>query len=225
MERGGVKFIDPKVAVDFLMPRHYAGRRPPVSKAFGWYVDGELKAVCTYGKPAAPKVCEGILGTEWKNNVYELNRLCRTEDFDWPLSYFVAQTLRMLKPFNWIIISYSDTAMHHNGYIYQACNFLYTGQTKARTDIFPGFGKHGRHYLTSDLNNEIRILRSAKNRYVYFCTNDKHLREEWLAKMRWPILPYPKDENQHYILGEYMRPTYINKYTGEILDEKELMSC
>ena len=114
-------------AVDFLLPRHYSGRKPCVSKAFGWVVDGELKAVITYGKPVNRCLCTGICGEEWSSHVYELNRMCRREEFHKPLSHFVSFTLNALKPLDWIIVSYSDTAMNHHGYVYQACNFLYTG--------------------------------------------------------------------------------------------------
>ena len=57
---GDIKEIEYKTAVDFLLPKHYSGRIPSITKAFGWYVDNELKAVCTFGKPASPpsvKVC------------------------------------------------------------------------------------------------------------------------------------------------------------------------
>lgn len=58
--KGRVEYIDYQTAVDFLLPRHYSGRVPSISKAFGWYINGELKAVCSFGKPASPhhvKVC------------------------------------------------------------------------------------------------------------------------------------------------------------------------
>ena len=50
-------------AVAFLLPRHYSGRKPVVSKAFGLIDDGVLQAVITYGKPASPSVCVGICGS------------------------------------------------------------------------------------------------------------------------------------------------------------------
>ena len=60
--RGEVLEISPKIASDFLLPRHYSGRIPSITKAFGWFVDGELKAVCTFGKPASPYICDGVCG-------------------------------------------------------------------------------------------------------------------------------------------------------------------
>lgn len=209
MLTGEIKEISSKTASDFLLPRHYSGRIPSISYAFGWYVGESLQAVCTFGKPASNALCCGLCGKEYSSCVYELNRLCREENFNQPLSHFVGKVLRMLKPKNIIIVSYSDTAMHHNGYIYQACNFLYTGQTAERTDIFTGIGKHSRHYTNEEKERTVRVVRSAKNRYVYFCTSDKKLKRTWEKALKYPIQPYPKAENQNYVLGEYIKPKYV----------------
>ena len=126
--QGVIRQIDSKTAAKFLLPKHYSGRKPSITRAYGWFVGNELKAVCTFGKPASPAPCNGVCGEQWSANVYELNRLCRVDDFNLPLSQFVSTCLRDLKQLDWIIISYSDTSMGHHGYIYQACNFIYTGE-------------------------------------------------------------------------------------------------
>ena len=130
------KKINYRTAVDFLLPRHYSGRVPVVSYAYGLYNEGELMAVCTFGTPATPALCKGIAGEEYRKKVLELNRLCRVDEYNGQLSQFVGWCLKQLKPLNVIVVSYSDTDMNHHGYIYQACNFLYTGMTKRRTDKY-----------------------------------------------------------------------------------------
>ena len=45
--------ISSEQAITFLLPRHYSGRKPNISIAFGWFDNDELKAVCTFGKPAS----------------------------------------------------------------------------------------------------------------------------------------------------------------------------
>ena len=52
--KGKIEQIDYETAINFLLPKHYSGRKPVISKAFGWYLEGKLKAVCTFGKPASP---------------------------------------------------------------------------------------------------------------------------------------------------------------------------
>lgn len=216
--RGNVEEISYETAVEFLLPKHYSGRTPPITVAFGWYVDNKLQAVCTFGKPANPMLCKGICGSEWSDHVYELNRLCREEDFHEPLSAFVGACLRRLRLCDWIVVSYSDTAMNHHGYIYQACNFLYTGATKERTDIYTGAGKHPRHWTEEQKTSDIRQVRSAKHRYVIFCTRNKRLKKEWQKSLNYPILPYPKGDNsEDYRLGYVLKPKLINKQTGKEL--------
>lgn len=211
---GEVLEISPTIATEFLLPRHYSGRIPNICKAYGWYVKGNLQAVCTFGKPASNSLCVGLCGEEYADRVYELNRLCREKDFHEPLSSFVSACLRRLRTMRWIIVSYSDTAMNHHGYIYQACNFLYTGETKERTDIYTGGGgrKHARHYTKEDRECGIRKVRSAKHRYVYFCTHTKYEKNLWKSALRYEILPYPKgDNNPDYELGDYIEPILVNQ--------------
>jgi hypothetical protein len=212
---GYIKEISYRVASEFLYPRHYSGRIPHIVKAFGLFVDESysvhsLKAVCTFGKPASNALCRGVCGDEHSASVYELNRLCRTEDWDKPLSQFVAHCLRELKKEDWIIVSYSDTGMNHHGYIYQACNFLYTGCTAQRTDKWVASGKHSRHYSNGE-QGKFRKVRTAKHRYIYFCTNKSRLKKQWKDCLQYKIEPYPKGDNsEDYVLGEYMTDIIIN---------------
>lgn len=221
--KGIVLEIDAGTAKRFLLPRHYSGRSPTIQKAFGWYTgkpysDDELMAVCTFGKPATNTLCIGICGQQYAENVYELNRLCRLESWEEPLSEFVSACLRRLRPYNWIIVSYSDTAMNHHGYIYQACNFIYTGLTGERTDFYAPNGKHSRH-AGHNYDGRYRQIRSAKHRYIYFCTFNKHKKKEWKDALKYPILPYPKGDNDpDYILGSFIKTIVIDSKTGEVVD-------
>lgn len=223
--KGTILQIDPKTAREFLLPRHYSGRAPNIHTAFGWYTgkpfsEDELKAVCTFGKPATNQLCVGICGEEYADSVFELNRLCRLEDWNEPLSAFVGACLRRLRSNNWIIVSYSDTAMNHHGYIYQACNFIYTGVTKERTDMFAPNGKHSRH-ANGEYQGRYRTIRSAKHRYIYFCTFNKHKKREWMEALKYPICEYPKgDNNEDYKLGDFLKPIVIDSKTGKVVDPK-----
>lgn len=99
--------------------------------------------------------------------------------------------------------------MNHHGYIYQACNFIYTGCTKERTDKYVANGKHSRHYKNEE-QGKYRVVISAKHRYVYFCTNNKKLKKEWTNLLQYKIKPYPKGDNSNYILGNYLKQKIIN---------------
>jgi len=124
------------------------------------------------------------------------------------LSEFVAWCLHQLKQYNLIVVSYSDTAMNHHGYIYQACNFLYTGKTKQRTDKYTEGNKHSRHY-DNKKQAGLRKVRSSKYRYLYITAN-KRVKREMMNDLKYPVLKdYPKGDNSNYILGDYLKPNII----------------
>ena len=195
-------------AVAFLLPRHYSGRKPSISYAFGLFEGGSLSAVCTFGKPASMPLCDGVCGKDHRAHVYELNRLCRTDEYRGQISRFVGWCLREISRDSLIIVSYSDTEMHHHGYIYQACNFIYTGKTKPRTDKYTEGNKHCRHYDKKSGRLE-RKARSEKHRYVFFATRNKKQKAVWRGALRYPVLAYPKGDNQKYILGSFLQPRII----------------
>jgi len=93
-----------------------------------------------------------------------------------------------------ILVSYADTKMNHNGYIYQATNWIYTGATKERTDIGFEDGSHSRHY-DKNIDYSIRKHRSSKHRYVYFIGK---LKKQFIKNLKYDILNYPKGENKKY---------------------------
>jgi hypothetical protein len=211
-ERNKINFtaIDYKTAVNFLLPRHYSGRKPNIKYSFGYYEQNELKAVCSFGKPANNNLCYGICGKENSNKVYELNRLCVEGEIKIQLSKFVSWCLNWLSKDDLIIVSYADTQMNHNGYIYQATNWIYTGETKARTEKYVSDNKHSRHYSKTQ-DNSIRKFRSAKHRYVYFATTKRN-KKYYKSILNYEIKPYPKGENKNYILGDFLKPTLIYNY-------------
>lgn len=194
-------------AISFLMPRHYSGRKPQIKYAFGLYEENKLVAVCTYGVPASRPLCVGVMGKKYFDKVIELNRLCRLDDCNTKLSEFVGFTLRELKKFNLLIVSYADTQMGHFGSLYQACNFIYTGATKQRTDKYTEGNKHSRHY--NDDNNHLRKVRSAKHRYIYYAC-DRRAKRVYEANMNYKTEPYPKGDKKNYVLGEFLEPLIID---------------
>lgn len=105
--------ISYKDTIKFLLPKHYSGRKPNISFSFGYYEDDILKAVCTFGKPVSNSLCEGICGKEFKEKVFELNRLCVDGHIKIQLSQFISYCLNQLKTENLILVSYADTEMNH----------------------------------------------------------------------------------------------------------------
>ena len=189
-----VKPIQSYETYDWLLNVHYAKRIPSISFAFGLFNDGVLKGIVTYGMPASKFLCEGIAGKFYKNDVIELNRLCFIEKVKNYASILVSKSLKML-PKPKIVVSYADTAMGHIGYVYQACNFMFTGTTKERTDMASTDGNHSRHNLG---NSEIRINRSAKHRYVMICARNIKEKKKIMNAINYKQKPYPKGDSENY---------------------------
>lgn len=203
--------INSKDCLDFILNKHYAQRKPSISFAFGLYIKGGLCGILTIGKPASNSLCEGVCGKEYKQYVYELNRLCVVEGLEKnTLSFFVGKVLKLLRDKKIILISYADEGMNHHGYIYQATNWIYTGKTAKRTDKYTPNNKHSRHY--TDEFNHLRKFRSSKFRYLYI--PNKKFKKIVLKELKYPILNYPKGENKRYVLGEKMKVKVFNKLTN-----------
>lgn len=200
--------IDKKKTHWLLLNVHYAKRIPPMSYAFGLFLDDELKGVVTYGMPASPALCKGVCGEEWKRNVLELNRLCLVDNQKNEASRLVGASLKLL-PEKTVVVSYADSAQKHTGFIYQATNFLYTGMTVKRTEwAIRGL----EHMHTKAISNTVRNAgkpplealkemygdrfyyrdRSQKHRYIFMVGNKKH-KKEMLKALKYPVLPYPKE--------------------------------
>jgi hypothetical protein len=191
---------------------HYAHRIPPVSYAFGLYDNNTLIGVCSYGVPASSPLRAGLAGKEYECIVLELNRLVLSQNKKNQASYFISRTLKML-PNPSIVVSYADKAMNHTGYVYQACNFIYTGLSAKRTDwMIKGF-EHMHGQTIADMSRGIKDRanymretygdafylkeRSRKHRYIYVVAK-KAMKREIIQKLKYSIEPYPKEESMRY---------------------------
>ena len=188
--------IKSEEATPWILQKHYAKRLPSISYAFGLFEENTLIGVVTYGMPASPFLCIGVCGENYRDIVLELNRLCLQDNKKNQASFLVSNSLKLL-PKPCVVVSYADTAMGHVGYVYQACNFLFTGTTKERTDMAAENGKHSRH---NKGNKELRAHRSAKHRYIFMVGN-KHQKKFLLSALKYEILPYPKGKSERYDSG------------------------
>ena len=182
-----IKKINHEDTKPFILNIHYAKRMPSISFAYGLFFKHELVGMVSYGSPASQSLCKGVAGISNKHLVIELNRLVLKYNKKNEASMLVGKSLNLL-PRPKIIVSYADTQQGHKGYVYQASNFLFTGTTKARTDIAGKDGKHSRHHLGDKTK---RVYRSAKHRYVFIIGNKKD-KKQLTKQLKYPLLEYPK---------------------------------
>jgi hypothetical protein len=198
-----VSSIDSHLTYDWLLNKHYAKRIPSISYAFGLYNSNILCGIMTIGKPASPSLCDGVCGKENSKYVYELNRLCVDDNLEKNvLSFFVSKCIKLIND-EMIIVSYADTSMNHNGYIYQATNWIYTGLSDKRTEWqLIGSNSHSKSlcdkYTTEEMRNSDKFEmaeRPRKHRYVYFIGK---LKKHFKKSLNYKIEDYPKGQNQKY---------------------------
>ena len=218
-EGSGVKVlpIQSYEAEPWLLKKHYAKRFPPISFAFGLYEETVLVGVCTYGMPSSATLREGIAGAENAKFVLELNRLCIESNNKNAASFLVGRSLRLL-PKPSIIVSYADTAQNHVGYVYQACNFIYTGLSAKRTDWKIKGMEHLHSQTIVDMSKNIDgsrvefmrekfgddfylLERSRKHRYIYVTGKNKTL----VNAIKYTQQPYPKGESKRYDAGSVVK--------------------
>ena len=195
----------------WLTKKHYAHRIPPITESFGLYDRRrKLRGVCTFGPPARMlNDGYGCFGGKIQVQTSELNRL--VVDVSLPknaLSYFVASCLKSLERPH-CIVSYADSNSGHHGYIYQATNWHYTGMTAVAQiykDTRTGKVVHARTIVSEYGSREadslpewIQRSKETSGKYRYFMfLGDKNQRKEMAACLEYPILPYPKGNNQRY---------------------------
>lgn len=209
-----VRPIDNKETYPFLLNAHYAKRIPSISYAFGLFIDEKLVGVVCYGTPAANNVRIGIAGKEHAHCVLELNRLCLITQHKNAASMLVSASLKML-PKPSIIISFADISQGHVGFVYQACNFIYTGLSAKRTDWAVRGMEHLNGQTVTDLSRHVKTInrgdranymrmtygddfylkdRPRKHRYVYI-VGDRYQRKGLMKFINYAPRPYPKEKS------------------------------
>jgi hypothetical protein len=204
-----IKSIDYQDCKEWFLKKHYAHRIPPIEFCFGLYDNDILIGVCSYGTPVSSVLREIIPSFK----LYELNRLVINENMPKnTLSFFVSKTLNMM-PNPSVIVSYADTSQNHNGYIYQATNWIYTGLSAKFMDYMVKGMEHLHGASIFDLSrgqeNRVEWLkqkfgddlymkeRPRKHRYFYFIGNKKQ-KKQMMNELPYEIEPYPKGENKRY---------------------------
>lgn len=198
-----VQSIKKEECKSWFLRKHYAHRMPNIIYAFGLYRTAVLCGVVSFGMTANSNLNEIIPGYR----TLELNRLVIEEEHEKNvLSFFVSQALRLL-PTPVSVLSYADTGHHHHGYIYQASNWIYTGEGEGdhefirdgkqyhRKNIFYKFGTGSLKKAEANGYKVIKV--KSKHRYFYFLGSKKQ-KKDMLAKLPFDILPYPKGENKRY---------------------------
>ena len=177
------------MAASIAIENHYLHRRPNMSFAFGLFRGDEVLGICTFGVPPSRHLQKSLCPSN-PSKVIELNRLWVCDSMGKNTeSWFISRVLKLLPPF--IVVSYADTAAGHDGTIYKASNFYYSGLTDSdrktpRYDYVVD-GKHSRDAFRN--GNYIRVRRKPKHKF-WTTTGDRRQRYNLEKQVAWPKLRY-----------------------------------
>lgn len=204
-----VRPIESHECKQWLLYKHYAKRVPSIEYSFGLYNDNILVGVCTFGCP--PRVMNNgeCIFHNYRVKTLELNRLCVNDGLEKnALSFFVSSALNFL-PKPCCVVSYADFSFGHNGYIYQATNWMYSGlnQIHERQVFFDGEEVHPRTACSMGFTSisewaakEPRVTLgdyTKKHRYFQFLGNKKEV-SAMKKDFVYQLFPYPKGESKRY---------------------------
>lgn len=180
---------------------HYSGTLPAGSTVkIGVWEDGDFNGVLIFTRGASPWLATPYEGVT-ANEVCELARIA-LGDHETPVSRSLSIALTLLQknsPSLRLAVSFADPAEGHDGTVYQASNWIYTGRAESNADIQIGSECYheisaGKRYGTTavgklkemlDTRPIQRLKRPAKYKYIYPLDAEMRGRAEALAK------PYP----------------------------------
>jgi hypothetical protein len=197
----------------FILAHHYSHKDgtdrkvPGIRHCWGLWAGERLAGVVTFSNPVSYTLCRGVCGPHYKNDVLELSRLVVNTPAKNAASFLIGQSLRRLaKIRNAVVVAYADCNDHvgHVGYVYQACNFLYTGNGSVvpkYVDAFTGetIAHTRRHVDTKERRHGPlkSVNQRGKHRYIIFI-GDKRWCRAARRSLRYPLLPYPKGETRRH---------------------------
>jgi hypothetical protein len=199
----------------------------PVSQfVFGLWENSILVGAISFGPPASPQIARSVVIEEYQNLVLELNRLVIITSTKNAASFLIGQALHLL-PTPRLIVSYADGGQGHNGYVYQATNFMFAGPATAHDSEYIVDGKkvHSRTLASRGISdpkrwareNHVAMVKPArKNRYV-LALGTRREKKLLYASVKWPLsFDYPKEESLRYDAPNQFRAGEVSGLTRNV---------
>lgn len=206
-----VKIIPRSVAKSFIIENHYSQTYPAGCVNLGAYQGHDLIGVIVYGMSCQAKMASSVVPILGQWDYYELQRLyvkdCTRTDFE---SWFIGKSINWLKenkPDIVMLVSFADPWYGHNGTVYQATNWIFTGANNGANVYIDKDGK------------VIHARTIAKGKV----DKDK-LREEWRpGKFRYvKFLKKSINVYRHAKTGEIIRTDDLNKWLTKEREDRAI---
>ena len=206
-----VKKVNASFCRPYIAEYHYSHIMP--DNAFncyaGFYGD-KIAGVIVYGNGANNNTFSALIPDIEVKNCRELMRLWSADAMPKNTeSKLIAESLKMLPPEIFLVVSFADPSQNHLGIIYQATNFYYCGMSNPSKMLKDKKGKifhvrsigtyKRRHFELRGLTNKEvmekygwKYIESAgKHRYVIL-RGDKWIKNLMYNQIKERILEYPK---------------------------------
>lgn len=195
-----VKETDFNTASKIIYQYEWLGTMPTFcTHYFGIYFEGICGGVVIYGISLPKSVLDGVVGKKYGDKVRVLSRgACVWWAHPHSASKLIGESLKILKKQGYkAVVAFCDTRAGEIGTIYQACNFIYIGESKGGLEYFiegkwrTGKGAGNYAHKKRNLGDYKQRNRSTKYKYVYIMGN-KTENHEMLEYLKDKISPYPK---------------------------------
>ena len=206
-----VKKVDAKFCRGLIAEYHYSHIMP--DNAFNCYAGfygNKIAGVIVYGNGANNNTFSALIPDIEVKNCRELMRLWSADGMPKNTeSKLIAESLKMLPPEIFLVVSFADPSQNHLGIIYQATNFYYCGMSNPSKMLKDKNGKifhvrsigtyKRRHPELQGLTNKEVMKKyeweyiesSGKYRYI-FLRGDKWIKSLMYEKIKERVLDYPK---------------------------------
>lgn len=201
--------VDKATCSEFVTKKHYSRNMSIFWKGFALVEDNMITGCVVFGQPSPSIQKHAFQDRDFP--LLELTRLVVQSKTKNAASFLVGNALKQLN--SCAVISYADMEQNHCGIIYQATNWLYTGNTISHDHLYLVNGKRIHPMSLRDMgitnpkewakeNNIQTVKPSPKHRYFFFVGNKREKRN-MMNKLKYPILnEYPKCDQQRYDDGD-----------------------
>lgn len=191
---------------EFVTKKHYSRRASIFWAGFGLVENGDIVGVCVYGQPSPQVQKSAFKDRDFR--LYELARLVIQTKSKNAASFLVGRSLQMLESPS-AVVSYADMEQSHAGIVYQATNWIYTGQTVSHDHLYLIDGARVHPMTLRDrgitspkewaAENGITTVKPfPKHRYFYLIGTKSQKKRMFDSLSYAVIKDYPKCEKKMY---------------------------
>lgn len=216
LAKAEIREIDYPTAKKFILEYEWLGNMGTTEYAVGLYCSNVLAGVVCFGRTGGTNVNKSI-SAAWATSCISLVRgACAHWAHPHAASFLISRACNLMGRYGYhIFVAYADPMAGEIGTVYQACNWIYTGQTSPSDQMMTPKGviKDTRlisAYTRDRRNGRLCYKRSwseqkdmlIKDGYTFFKGNPKHryigvyappnVKREIMRSLNVTKFPYPK---------------------------------